>query len=488
MARVYRLLIAALGLALLGAFATGMMHRPTALERVQEAGVLRMVTLPGPATFSHATEGPSGIEYDLASAFADYLGVELDVLIADSKMDVYHALATGAADLAAAGLNANPERAGNFRFTEPFISVEQYLVYRFGERRPEDLAELVSMEGADLKVTAYGSHLQHLRALLDEYPDLAWQEVAGSGTEELLYRVWNREVEFTVADSIDLQLTQQFYPELRVAFSLDSNRELVWAFVRGRDDTLFRASENFFLRARETGKLVAIEERYLGHVGTFDYVGARVFLRHITERLPTFREKFKQAGRDTGVDWRLLAAIGYQESHWNPRAVSPTGVRGIMMLTQRTAQELGVTDRRDPAQSIDGGARYFAGLRERIPGHIEEPVRTWLALAAYNVGMGHLDDARRLTEMRAGDPDSWTDVKSVLPLLAEREWYEQTRYGYARGAEPVTFVSQVRTYYDLLLRITDREPGEIVERFGRPYDPLRQQTRSGLGALLPAAL
>ena len=486
--RLHQIIIAALCLGFLGAAASGVLSRPTALERVQDSGVLRVVTVAGPSTLTHTGNGPSGIEFELATAFADHLGVELDLLLAESKADVYHALATGAADVAAAALNASGLRGERFRYTEPYISVEQHVIYRFGQRRPESLDDLVSMEDADLQVAAYGSHLERLQELLEKYPELAWQEVNSPTTEELLYRVWNQEAEFTVVDSIDLELTQRFYPELRVAFTLDGTRDLVWAFANSHDDTLYRASGHFFAAARESGLLAHVEERYLGHLGTFDYVGARVFLRHITERLPEYRELFKQAAEDTGIDWRLLAAVGYQESHWNPRAVSPTGVRGIMMLTRRTAQELGVDYRQDPRQSIDGGARYLAGLRARIDEHIEEPVRTWLALAAYNVGMGHLDDARMLAAQRDGDPDSWTDIKQALPLLTDPEWYEQTRFGFARGHEPVTYVAQVRTYYELLTRITDPEPGTNRETVGRPYDRDHQHRGLGLTGLVQSVL
>ena len=486
--RVLRILIATLCLGLLGASASGLLYKPTALEGVQQSGVLRVVTVAGPATLSHTSDGPTGLEYDLARAFADYLGVELDMLVASSKADVYHALATGSADLAAAGLSPSEARNRHFRFTESYLSVEQHVIYRFGQRRPETVADLAAMDSADLQIAAYGSQIERLQHLRGDYPELSWNEVASPGTEELLYRVWNREAELTVVDSIDLQLTQHFYPELRIAFTLEGARDLVWAFRNGRDDTLYRASGHFFEQMRNSGRLAQIEERYLGHLGQFDYVGARVFLRHITERLPEYREVFKEAAARTGVDWRLLAAIGYQESHWNPRAVSPTGVRGIMMLTLPTAREMGIEDRLDPVQSIDGGARYFASLRQRIPERIEEPVRTWLALAAYNVGMGHLEDARRLTEIRGGDPDTWKDIKDSLPLLSQREWYEQTRFGYARGQEPVTYVAQIRTYYDLLTRITDPEPGTTLVTVGRPYEPEARRRALNLAGLLQSTL
>jgi membrane-bound lytic murein transglycosylase F len=186
-------------------------------------------------------------------------------------------------------------------------------------------------------------------------------------------------------------------------------------------------------------------------------------MRQIRERLPALRPLFEDAGRRYDLDWRLLAAVGYQESHWDPAAVSRTGVRGIMMLTQRTARQLGIDDRTDPEQSIIGGARYLRSMIDRIPDRIEHPDRLWLALAAYNIGMGHLEDARVLTERRGGDPDRWVDVRESLPLLTQERWYRQTRYGYARGYEPVDYVQNVRTFYEILLWLEGRDHPVIAE-------------------------
>ncbi|MBT8143474.1 MAG: transglycosylase SLT domain-containing protein, partial [Gammaproteobacteria bacterium] len=191
-------------------------------------------------------------------------------------------------------------------------------------------------------------------------------------------------------------------------------------------------------------------DKYYGYRGEFDYVGTRRFLRHVESRLPQYQEMFDEAAERVDVDWKLLAAVGYQESHWNPDAVSPTGVRGLMMLTRATAGQLGIENRRDPEASISGGARYLVRVRSKIPERIPEPDRTYMALAAYNVGFGHLEDARVLTQRFGKDPDLWKDVREHLPLLAQRKYYTTVRRGYARGWEPVLYVDNIRRYYDLL--------------------------------------
>jgi len=209
---------------------------------------------------------------------------------------------------------------------------------------------------------------------------------------------------------------------------------------------------------KANGHLAQLVERYYGHVGDFDYVGNRIFRCHIYSRLPEYRPVFEQAAAATGLDWRLLAAVAYQESHWDPNAVSPTGVRGIMMLTRATARHLGIEKRTDPIQSIQGGARYLRKQIDKIPDRIPEPDRTWLALASYNIGFGHLEDARIITQRRSGNPDSWMDVKESLPLLRNPKWYKKTRYGYARGNEAAIYVENIRSYYQILLWVTDDRP------------------------------
>jgi membrane-bound lytic murein transglycosylase F len=255
-------------------------------------------------------------------------------------------------------------------------------------------------------------------------------------------------------------VNRRFFPELRVAFDLTAPESLAWAFPISEDSSLYDAAVEFFAELEQDGDLEQLLERYYGHVREFDYVDTRVYIRHIENRLPRYRSAFERAARQHEIDWRLLAAVGYQESHWNPKATSPTGVRGIMMLTRRTATHMSVANRLDPAESIGGAARYFRWVRSRIPLEVDEPDRTWLALAAYNVGTGHLEDARRLTDERGGDPDRWIDVRETLPLLSQTPWYTRTRYGYARGREPVRYVEAVRRYYDLLAWI---EQGKRVE-------------------------
>ncbi len=420
----------------------------TLLGRIQQRGELVVATRNSPTTYYIGPDGAAGLEYELASRFAKQLGVRLRLVVPDRSGEVLELVARGEADIAAAGLTVTPERQTWIRFGPTYQEITEQLVYRRGSRKPIDIADLGS---GQLEVAAGSSHAERLRALSQQYPALSWNENKQTDSEGLLNLVSQQLIDYTVADSNVIALNQRFYPELRVALDLGEPQPLAWAFPLQGDDSLYHAATKFFEKIRKRHTLEQLLERYYGHVADFDYVGTRLYLRHIKQRLPHFRPTFEQAGKENRIDWRLLAAMGYQESHWNPKARSHTGVRGIMMLTLDTASQVDIDNRLDPEQSINGGAQYFQNVKRKIPKRITEPDRTWMALAAYNVGFGHLEDARKLTEMRNGDPDKWVDVKATLPLLSQKKWYKRTRFGYARGQEPVRYVENIRSYYDLLV-------------------------------------
>jgi len=441
-------------------------QRPQSLlEQVQQQHELIVITRNSATTYYEGPDGPTGFEYELAHLFADYLGVELRIVIPPNFNDILPLVALGDAHLAAAGLTVTERRKEKVRFGPAYYTIKPQLVYRSGSRRPKSLADL----DGSLEVVAGSSHEERLEELRANYPDLHWQATQDADSEELLMFVWQQLIDYTIADSHELAVNRNFYPELKPAFDLGKPRSLAWAFPQGDDNSLYMAAQTFFSKIRSNGTLDQLIERYFGHTQRFDYVGTRRYQAHVEQRLPAFKDLFITTADEAGLDWRLLAAMGYQESHWDPDAVSPTGVRGLMMLTQDAATDLGIKNREDPEQSIRGGAAYFLRMKDRIPERIKDPDRTWLALAAYNVGLGHLEDARKLTLINKGDADKWVDVKKNLPLLSKKKWFQQTRYGYARGREPVRYVENIRTYYDILVWLTEQE----VTETSVAHDPLQ---------------
>lgn len=426
--------------------------QPTMLERVQQEGVLRVVTRNSPATYFQDRNGETGFEYELVKRFAEDLDVELQIETADNLESLFARLQepNGPA-FAAAGLIATPGRAGKVRFSRSYLDVTPQIVYRSGQRRPSNEQQMI---GKRIMVLQGSSHAEQLANLKQSLPKLEYEESAAVEIVDLLRMIDDGQIDLTLVNSNELAMNQVYFSRVRVAFDLGEVTRMAWAVAPGEDNSLLDRMNSFLTEAEQNGTLQRLKERYYGHVDVLGYVGAYTFAQHLRERLPRYERHFRQAGEKHGTDWRLLAAIGYQESLWQPSATSKTGVRGLMMLTQRTAQAMGVSNRLDPKQSIDGGARYFEHVLAALPASIEEPDRTWFALAAYNVGGGHLEDARRLTEAEGLNPNKWLDVKKILPRLAQKQWYSKTRYGYARGGEPVHFVANIRRYYDILTWVT----------------------------------
>jgi membrane-bound lytic murein transglycosylase F len=418
--------------------------RPGVLEQVRLIGELRVATRNSPTAYYFGARGPEGPEYELASRFAAALGVPVRFITLPSPAAVLAAVANGRAHIGAAGLAITPAWAREVEFSRPYQQVRLHLIHRRDKSHPDSFA---SLGERSLAVVAGSAHALALEALATHLPNLKFTEVPGVDTLDLLDRVWSGDLDATIADRNEFSLSRNFHPELRIAFNLERPAELAWALPRG--DPALVARVNAFLTTLEPD-MPSLIARYYAPSDRLDYAGARTLVRDIEDRLPALRLHFETAAREFGEDWRVLAAIGYQESRWNPAAVSPTGVRGLMMLTADTAEELGVGDRADPAQSIRGGAIYLRQMRDSIPRRVPEPDRTWLALAAYNIGYGHLEDARVLAQEQGKDPDSWQAVREFLPLLGQERYYTRVKRGYARGWEAARFVDNVRSYLDVL--------------------------------------
>ena len=438
-------------------------HEPlSVLQHVQKNGVLVVATRQSPAAYYQGADGPDGFEYALVREFARHLGVEVRPLFPRTVEALLQATERGVVHMAAAGLAITPARELRVRFSTPYEFVTEQVIYRRGSARPRSFDDIAA---GDLHVVAGSSHDEHLAELRAmQRPGLTWQTHDDISTERLLSEVDLGNFRLTLADSHTATLSRRVFQHTAVAFDLTESQPLGWAFSRNGDDSLLDAANAFLDLVHQDGRLERLRARYFGHSDRLNFVDTREFWRHVRDRLPQFRAYFEQAAQQTGIDWRLLAAIGYQESHWRADAVSPTGVRGVMMLTQSTAQQMGITDRSDPQQSITGGARYLRVVEKKIPERIQEPNRLWLTLAGYNIGFGHLEDARILTERDGASPDLWFEVKQRLPLLADKAYYKTLKHGFARGQEPVDYVDRIRNYYDLLVWFTTTNDRKTLQR------------------------
>ncbi len=411
------------------------------LYRIQQNKLLHVALLSPPA-YQQRQHQP-GFEQELLQTFADTLGLSIQwhpVTTADQ----INTLLRDARVHLAIGLADTPDHQRYLRFSDSYRTVQIRLVYRYGTPEPQSLTKLTDT----LYIAA--SPLILPASLSQQYPQLHIQAWPLTNKVTVLQALNQGQIRYALTSSDDFDLARQVYPYLTPGPIVGKPLALAWAFPAQDDGSLRQAANHFLHQWQTNGSLAHLTERYYGHLDRFGFVDKQRFRRHLHERLPQYRAWFQQAAQQTGLDWRILAAMGYQESHWRADAVSPTGVRGLMMLTHPTARQLGIQDRTDPQQSILGGARYLQSLMRRLPERISGEDRLWLALASYNVGLGHVEDARVLTERQGGNPDLWHQVKQRLPLLRQKHYYHTLKYGYARGNEPVTYVDNIRYYYDML--------------------------------------
>ena len=430
---------------------------PDLLERILADGELRVVTRNSPDAYYLGSHGPEGPAYELASRFAESLGVPLRLYTVRTREDAIAEVAAGRAHLAAAGLSTGIELPSGTQYGPGYQLVREHLVFRRRGGPPPSISEAAR---GQIEVASGSPHEQTLEELRLQHPDLTWIERDDTDTEEILADVSQGRVQYTLASSTEFALNRPVHPELAIALDLSPERAISWVVsTAGHDASLLDRVNAFFVMARAEGMITALLGRYYGEDERFDYLLSRSFMEHLGSRLPAYVSWFQEAAAKYGLDWRLLAAMGYQESKWDPSAVSFSGVRGLMQLTEDTAQMMRTGNRLDPKSSIFGGAKYLSRMRETVPRRIPEPDRTWLAVASYNVGFGHLEDARVLAQSLGRNPDRWEDVREILPLLSQERWYTRTRRGYARGWEPVRYVENVQAYLNIL---------EVAGTAGRP--------------------
>ena len=419
---------------------------PAALKEIRMRGELRVVTINSPTTYYLGTHGAEGLEFGLAQAYAKKLGIPLVITPVSDLAEMRSWLESGRADIAAAQLTADEALLKVGDAAQPYEEVEQLVVYKRGENRPKGTIQLEHDRLAVRAGSPQERVLQKLKGTVA--PTIEWVATAPVSADPM-DDVESGQAKYAIVDAREYSFARHLYPNVAVGFTLPATRPAQW-IVRKNAPDLLKSVNEFFNEVAHSGLLAQLSSEATGDDRDFDYLESRNFQAHIAVRLGAFRQFFEDASEKSGVDWRLLAAIGYQESKWDPKAASADGAQGVMMLTQDTATAMGFPDRSNAQQNIFAGAKYFAEVKEKIPDRIGEPDRTWLALASYNVGFGHLEDARVLAQSRGKNPDSWEDVRECLPLLAQERFYTNAKRGYARGWEPAQFVDRVQRFLTLL--------------------------------------
>jgi membrane-bound lytic murein transglycosylase F len=412
---------------------------------IKKEGVLRVLTTNSTTTYFKDRDNQiEGFEYELSKDFAKHHNLEVKFIIKETINDVIESLKRGEGDIAAAGLTITKQRKEKLLFSPPYFKVHQVVTCK----KPMVIKSLETLKKLKIIIPKGTSYSENLQLVRKKQPLLLWEESPNSTSEAILQKIWKNDQYCTIIDSHILNLHRRYMPELHKVYTFKSADKIAWA-IHIKNTRLLSKITSWF-KHKKTKKLTTQLKRKYYDFMKFDPYNLKTFLQRIETRLPKYKETFIKAAIKYELPWELLAAVGYQESYWDPLAQSPTGVRGLMMLTRRTAKEMKVKNRLDPIQSIEGGAKYLRKLMSYIPDYIHPEDKIWYVLASYNVGYYHLRDAMSLTILQNKNPSRWHDVKQVLPLISHKKYYIHLPYGHARGLEPVIYVDRIKDFYDII--------------------------------------
>ncbi|PHQ66087.1 MAG: membrane-bound lytic murein transglycosylase MltF [Sulfurimonas sp.] len=435
-------------------------EKPSVLDEIKKTKNLNVVLLNAPSTYYIGTDGAKGFEYDLLHAYAEHLGVTLNITTVNTIKEAIKFSKLPHIHITSASLAKTKAREETFNFGPSYFEVQEQVICHRGMlgsgKFPRDVENLA---GLSITVGEGTSYSETIRSLQEDGYDINATFDAQLSTEELLEQVASHKIDCTIADSNIYALNQRYFPRIALAFVISEREQLAWVLAKG-SKKLEADMYSWFNSFNQSGKLAQLKDHYYSYVLFFDYYNNKMFYKRIKSRLPKYKKYFEKYGQLYNIPWRLLAAQSYQESHWNPKAKSFTGVRGLMMLTRRTAKLLGVKNRLNPQQSIRGGTRHLNQMLKNVPKGVEGDNKLKFALAAYNIGMGHIKDAQKLTKKMRLNQNIWSDLKKALPLLSQKRYYQTLKHGYARGSEPVRYVDSIYDYRDILQNINEENKEE----------------------------
>ncbi|SLM32122.1 Membrane-bound lytic murein transglycosylase F [Desulfamplus magnetovallimortis] len=428
------------------------------LSRILKSGKIRVITQNNANCYYIYRGEPMGFEYELAREFAAFLEVNLEI-ITPSWSDIFYTLDTKQGDFIAAGVTITDKRAQKMLFCQPYMTVQQMFIYHKSKLPIESIEEL---PGRTIHISDSTSYHERLLEIKESGIDIDMVVHDDLDPEDLLRMISEKEVapsskssssdkeiSYTIADSNIALLNRRYYPDIRIGIPIHEKEYIGWA-VKPDDIELSDKMVVFFDIIKSNGVYDKIYKKYYGNVDEFDYFDLLKFHERLETRLPRYKKVIMKECEKYGFDWRMIAAMIYQESHFDPKARSKTGVRGLMQITEETASDMGISNRRDPVQSMKAGIAYLKQLYHKFNGVNDTLDRIKFAMASYNIGYAHVLDAQRLARRQGLDANKWSSIKKTLPLLAKKKYYTKVKYGYARGGEPVKYIERIFMYYDIL--------------------------------------
>ncbi len=417
------------------------------LKQIKSNGILRIALVADPPHYFPNKVKERGYDFELVSHYATSIDVELEIIKTNTSNEIIFLLNQGKVDIGILGSSPEFDQK-NIKNVVAYNNSKWYVI---GSRANRQLPKSIDSIEPNTMIVADESNASFiLHSIKEDYPSLLWDELKNTNVRGILEKINENHSKISIISEDIYAYYQYLFPETKKIFVLPIKYPSRWLVKNNNNLSFLYSINSFFNKYKQNGKLEKIGKTYYEHLNAFDYIDIRYYLKRINKKLPKYKKYFIEAAKNSALDARIIAAVSYQESHWNRKARSPTGVRGMMMLTLDTAKRVGVKNRLNAEQSILGGAKYLKILYESLSDTIKEPDRLWFTLAAYNIGLGHVEDARTITKSQGDNPNSWIDVEKHIPKLSQKKWYKKTKYGFARGHEPIEFVKRVRRYYDIL--------------------------------------
>ena len=425
------------------------------LARILQNGEIKVVTRFGPTNYYIIQNEQNGYTYDLIKNFSEFIGVNLKIITMDNLQEAIVALNNREVDML-----ANMGIVNDVKLSYSYNKVDQYIIFNSDyTNKPSKINEL---EKARIEIIDSNSIINSL----DEFTksiNINYTVVNDNNIDEIVNSLNNNEIDYTVVSHNELQIYNKYYPQIKIAFKIGEGISSSWAIPNNTNYQLENKISEYFTNSLKQNELKKVYMKHFTDKLQYTFVGTRSFLRDLLNIFPLYEFHFKKYANIHNHDWRLLASIGYQESKWDKDAVSYTGVRGIMMLTKNTAIEVKIKNRENPIQSIEGGARYLRKLLNNLPERINNDDKIWFAIASYNIGYRHVEDAMKMADDDNVDSGNWSVVEPYLLKLNHYKYYKKTKYGYARGWETVKYVQNIRQYYDILVFLDSQDNGNKKE-------------------------
>lgn len=415
-------------------------------ELIEKRGVLNYGTRASLLSYFKSGDSIIGYEYQLLKQFADANNIEIKPILFNNNGDLFSALDSGIIDIAGGHLTITKQRALKYYFTAPISQTAIDLVTHFNHRNLNDIKDFEDKYGLVIANSSYEEVLDEI----EQFEPSNLTQVEDITLFELIRKINSKEIDYTFGDSEIINIYQYFIPGIYQTIQVSKPSDTAFLIHKSRNKEFKDRLNQFITKASESGLLDQLKKEILIHLPDIDTANTVTFFDKLQSVWPTIKDLVFEVADELEFDRALLAAISYQESHWEIDAESFTGVKGLMMLTASAAQDMAVEDRTDPRQSLEGGVKYFRHMKSKIPERIDEPHKTLFALAAYNVGFGHLEDARILTQKAGKNPDDWVEVEPFLAKLNNPSIAHELRYGTADGSTAVIYVNNIMTYQQLM--------------------------------------